>query len=863
MAFTGDYATILQDENITITWKFAVTDKNGNVLHASNQDIIEPGTKFIASETKFIASETKFIATQKTHDFRIVDFSGISLKRNNSEVGIQTADTLNFSIDNSDSAFTASDFITGNVVLQLNLNSPTISELNFYSWKFVIQLANETPSKLIKIKAIDIVQQAIDEDYPRTKLISDIVVPGANRGDLSACVPVPIGKPYIPLTPVYHDGISSTLYLLGPITVNGAAVTYTVYKAKSPKEVGNVEYTEFFNQTTIDGYRYFYLTPTNGGPTTANIMFQNGERLYDLPVQFSRSDTAALTNPADAIQFILEDMGLEIDPVTFASAKTIYTTRTLVWNRAWRYKTPSKNIFAELQNSCASSLRSQETVELIPFDATSLTTISNDNVYLTGNETSEDSFSLRNVQNNSTNDSGYVAAQEADIPQDVLIRVIVPAGGDTTDNPTSDTLNLFAVQDSQDVQKLGIMYFQKKLDKLNELSFVGQPELLSFLPDQIVSIGTDYAESSTKVIVESLNISSDFKLSFKCLQFSHELEGWDDITVSGYTINEDQTETFYSPICGSGTTSYNEARPIKNISYEIYNSEVIRTDSAVATNGGVEMSNYGLKAYDTDSLLMFDLDIAGKNLDLTGNLTIKAGNDILVESAGDIFIEGGVLGLYNAAGTTQYAELSGTGLEIFKGGDITLESITGTGIDKRASIIFVSDTTDFNIGASFDDSALMLRPVTEKTGIFTIGWDFDESPAALKPFEFIDIYSDQRTALTSWYNGGDSTAGLSFNSRVVTTILSEYFYLFAERADDGYIVEVDGRISEATYGTSLRLIAEGQTDDGYVLQSLRDSDPGASVLANGQMVFYTSNAGANLFVRGKDFSGNAISGQII
>ncbi|MCP4648843.1 MAG: hypothetical protein GY853_02010, partial [PVC group bacterium] len=844
------------------------------------------------------------------------------------------------------------------------------------------------------------------------------------------------------LTPVYHSGITSTLYLLGPTTVNGSAVTYTVYAARSPKEVGKVEYTEFFNQTTIGDYRYFYLTPTSGGATTANLLFQNGDRLYDLPVQFSRSDTASLTNPADAIQFILEDMGLTVGSTTFASAKAIYTTRTLAWNRAWRFKTATKNILAELQNSCASALRSQETVELIPFDATSLETISNDNVFLKGDFTSEDTFSLRNVQNNSTNDSGYVAAQQADIPQDELVKVIVPAGGSTTDNPTSDTLELYAVQDSQDVQKLGIMYFQKKLDKENELSFDGFPELLSYLPDQILTIGTDYdkavynlckkgysawldddilsstmspvggtveldtskkvygtqsfkltattsnayqyftsgggnynisitpnkkwiiscyvnssiagkqtklfiktptptwlsvietitnadewqrvygvidlsANSSTtcmfrvdnnggagnimwfdglmleeqidgattpsqyvmpeatgqspKVIIESLNISSDLKLAYKCIQFSHELQGWDDITVSGYTVTEDQNQTFYTPVCGSDV-EFTTAYPLKNINYEIYDSEVLRTDSDVATNGGVEISNYGIKAYNTDPLLVFDLNISAGTLDLIANLNVKSGNDVTIDggeltlwnaahttqyidisntgievlSAGDILINGGSLELWNTGHTTKYAELSGTGLEILEGGDITLESVTGgSTLADRGSIFFpVANSNVININSDFDDEVLAIYPDNVANSIFGIGYSYG---GGNKPWELIQIRGDQ---ISSFCEAPSSSYQAGTNNFSTTTNAQTALYCEKLPFPSSGLWAYVNTFIDSSYGY-VRLKASD-----YVQQTAADGDPGSSLVSvNGDAILYVS--GANVYLRYKDYSGTA------
>ncbi len=1014
MAFTGDYATILSSDNIQVTWKFAVIDKDGNGWHISNQDLWEyDGTKFIDTETKFIDTETKFTeGIIKTHDFRVVDFTGINLKRNDSELGIQTADTLNFSIDNSDSAITASNLKGGSVTLQLVLGTTTIEPLTFYTWKFYIELANENPSKLIKIKAVDIVQQKIKEVWPSTPLISDIVAEGANRGNVEACVPVPIGKPYIPLTPVYHVGITSTLYLLGPTTVNGSAVTYTVYAARSPKEVGKVEYTEFFNQTTIGDYRYFYLTPTSGGTTAANLLFRNGDRLYDLPVQFSRSDTASLTNPADAIQFILEDMGLEVDTASFAAAKAIYTTRTLAWNRAWRFKNATKDVLAELQNSCASALRSQETVELIPFDATSLETVSNDNVFLSGDFTSEDTFSLRNVQNNSTNDSGYVAAQQANIPQDELVKVIVPAGGATTDNPTSDTLELYAVQDSQDVQKLGIMYFQKKLDKENELSFDGFPELLSYLPDQILTIGTDYdkavynlckkgysawtdddilsstvtptrgttvldttekvfgtqslkftatdndasqylgssaanynisieankkwiasgyvkssiagkqvqlyirtsdgthyntvmeittanewkrvygvanlsANSSTscimridndggagnimwfdglmleeqidgattpsqyvmpeatgqspKVIIESLNISSDLKLAYKCIQFSHELKGWDDITVSGYTVSEEQNQTFYTPVCGSDV-EFTTAYPLKNINYEIYDSEVLRTDSDVATNGGVEISNYGIKAYNTDPLLVFDLNISAGTLDLIANLNVKSGNDVT--------IDGGELTLWNTAHTIQYIDISGTGIEVLKGGDIILESLTGSSIAGRALLQWpVGNSNNIIISGDYDNEALSIFPEISGGGSLHIGFDHDYGE---KPFEYIGLNADRKVSLNA--ESGDGSSGLSGD---------ENFGIELQAIDKTETYTTWSRIQltnvnnkSVVFLQPLRLDAS-DNNTGYVETMLPYADPGTTAPEDGTMILYWN--GTDVYLRGKTPGGTDVN----
>ncbi|MCP4704314.1 MAG: hypothetical protein GY865_06870, partial [candidate division Zixibacteria bacterium] len=311
--------------------------------------------------------------------------------------------------------------------------------------------------------------------------------------------------------------------------------------------------------------------------------------------------------------------------------------------------------------------------------------------------------------------------------------------------------------------------------------------------------------------------------------------------------------------------------PLKNINYEIYDSEVLRTDEDVAANGGVEISNYGIKAYNTDPLLVFDLNISAGTLDLIANLNVKSGNDVTIDggeltlwntahttqyidisgtgievkAAGDVVIDGGELSLWNTGHTTKYAELSGTGLEIFKGGDITLESVTGgSTLADRGSLIFPVDSNTFYIASDYDDERLSFYPSSTGDSYFQVGYNY---AGVSSTFKHINMNSENFTT-KSTASGSDYSAYINNISTSAVANASIYSLSSSKNA-----------IVAAAVSSSSGYIRLDASD--YVRQTAANGDPGSGVVTlNGQSVIYVS--GANVYLRYKDYSGTARNIQL-
>jgi len=546
---------IIASDHKKVSWLFVVTDSAG--------------------PTVFRWSTVTRSYDGDDYTFKIIpsSFKGITLNRGKSEISIQAPNDLSFDVLNKDNVLTASNFVDGSVTVYLVVSDGTDEE-TICTWKFNIKQCDAAYQKLHFV-CEDFVQKYLEGDYPNTKLIKDILLSTDTDLDDNICVPVPLGECYVPLRSLYiEDG---RYYLLGP-----SGETYDIQKVRSPRSLGKSEwdliasgeipasgeYNAHQSMKTIgtDGWNVFQpiIADADGdGAADACGLWKEGDHFLDMPTQFSRSDTADKTNPANAIEFVLKDLGIpsgELDigvGSSFETASGEYSGWGLEFNGAFFYKQPRQKVLSQLLSMCHSTLRVTDKIELHVLSKTSQKNITKADVIRT-QEVGEGTFKRTTTMQDQP-DSGHIAFQEVDESQDEFLKALVPAK-DTTNNISSEILEIPFVQDSQDAQRIGTLRYQRKFLKDGDDSFTGKGTLLAVQPDDVITPSGEADYGGTHdILVDQMTITRDLSTVFQCVRFKEDLDDWDDLTPDAITIVSGETGDYWAPVvsgpAGAGASS--------------------------------------------------------------------------------------------------------------------------------------------------------------------------------------------------------------------------------------------------------------------------------------------------------------------
>lgn len=263
----------------------------------------------------------------------------------------------------------------------------------------------------------------------------------------------------------------------------------------------------------VDNWRMFQpiiADANNDGDADSCGVWRQGEMFLDMPTKFTRSDTASLTSPADILLFILRDMGVpEIDLARIAASKATYSAWGLEWNGALWYKENRKATLSRLLLMCHSNLVAGEAVELHPLSATSQKTITSAYIVKPA-EVGEGTFRYQDIRTEQVTDCGYIAWQITGESQDRFVKALVPASGTTKTRYSKTILDLPWVQDSQDAQRLGTLFFQRSLMGEATISFIGKASLLALNPGDTVMIdGQNYGGGTVNQVIITGDAGSD------------------------------------------------------------------------------------------------------------------------------------------------------------------------------------------------------------------------------------------------------------------------------------------------------------------------------------------------------------------
>ena len=536
LATTATQDTIIASNYKSVSWLFDITDKNDVSYNWSTKAYTFDGTNYT---------------------FKIINFRGVTLNRATSEMGIQSPSGFSFGISNKDNTISASDLAGGTVLLRLAIGDGT-NESAIRQFKFKIKHAADVYQS-ISVVCEDFIQQYLEGDYPNTASISALFPPADKYEERDLCVPATFGTPYIPLRPaICRTASVSTperFYLLGEVG------TYSISKVRQPRTFGSTVWSSgsyAFTQSTVsdtNGKVWQAFQPiiakssSEASLDSCGLWAESDSYMFDMPAQFSKSSSVATTNPRDVIESVLLGFGTpstDIDSaVTFASADSTYDSWGLAFNGAFYYKEARGKLLASLLNQCHSTLYNNEKIELHVLSKTSQKTITSSDVVKSG-EVGKGTFKTSAITQKQS-DSGYIAYQKSDDSQDELVKYMVPAKS-TTDNVSNDTLAIPFVKNSDHTQRLGSLYFQRKLLKESTASFTGKAKLVALQPDDVITINdTDYG-GNYDVLIDSMTINKDASISFKCTKFKSDLDDWDDLSFGVASLATETPINYWSPV---------------------------------------------------------------------------------------------------------------------------------------------------------------------------------------------------------------------------------------------------------------------------------------------------------------------------
>lgn len=568
LSLTAEQQAIIDSPVKAVSWLFDVVDKNLSVHRWSTKRAYAGGIGGVVTDTASAGAYTDTtqagVLAEMVYDFKIINFSGVSLSRPRTESGIMPPAELSFSAINKDNVFSADDFEGGYVTLSLYMGDGSGAEIKIRAWKFLVKKVEGSYQQL-DFTCEDFFQQYIDGEYPGAEYRLESVEPvwaagiawqadvawtlgteatvrayGMKVRDLfpsadgdiddDRCVPLPFGECYIPIRSAYI--IADRFYALGPTIAAGGAVTYSIAACRTPRDYSaKTEYTSpaygFDQYTKISDEGYSVQTmQAMIAPGPANGLFEDGDHYFDLPVKFTRSDTATVTNPADVIEYVLKDMGVaaaDIDATTFAAAGATYDSWSLAFNGAFWRVIPREKALTLLLAMCHSTLIIGETLELHVLDSAAQKIVTSAHV-MKGGDVGIGTFSY-SAFTRELSDCGSVAYSPTADSQDIGVNALVSAKSSRT-HIDPEPFSMPFVQDATIAANIARLYLQRKLLKKSEERFTGKASLIALQPSDFVSMSGGNYGGLHSVIIDSMRINKDVSIDFVCTGFSDTVENY-------------------------------------------------------------------------------------------------------------------------------------------------------------------------------------------------------------------------------------------------------------------------------------------------------------------------------------------------
>lgn len=588
-------------------------------------------------------------------------FDGVKISRAyNGADRIHVLEDLTIEIPDESGSYSSADFLGENLDLMAWIDDGTTSGI-VRKFLYTVKSAKKVYNVLYLTLQDRFAYDDLEDLYPNNELVQDT---WASDGDsnLGYCMPVPFGTPFIPLPSVYIT--DQRYYVLGK--TDG---TYTIIRTRSPeswpKSVWNSTeatlsspYT--FPQSTKDTYRVFQAIIADGdedGTPDSNGLFRDGNTFEPISTQYNRSDTSGTTNPVD----IIIDLIFAGSTVPVASGTYGLSPR---FEGAFTYNRPAYEWASEFLKASHAALFINNLTgarEVRQLTAQPKAVLDSSNIV-------SDSFAYDPVADPDPYDGGYIQFPKAGEPQTKLYKYKVGLGDVASSNPTNDTLNLRYVDDTEEAQKLGILYFERKIDKQADINCEAWTSFINRNPDEVIKVSGDLYEGSTayNVVIQSVKITSDMLVQLDCEQFGHDLSNFSDLSPSALAIVEDDSTGTWTPVIvgpdgedslgniTNALVSHLRIRPggtliagsldsdrveisdsaitgisdslgttfelptdgsaptfasgyVKEVEFQMYTSGVIQTNSAPATNGGLLINSTSLRGFNSSGTKLIEL----------------------------------------------------------------------------------------------------------------------------------------------------------------------------------------------------------------------------------------------------------------
>ena len=508
--------TILSATRQRVSWLFIVTTGDG-------------------ATTYRWSTKAKTFGGQ-TYTFAIIpeSFTGITMNRGRSELGIQGPTDLKFSVPNKGNILSPADFVDGSVIVREVIGDYAGNEEIIRGWKFKIRTCSNI-YQVMEFICVDFLQDILAGQYPTLPLAKDIFPSKNTDQDTKVCPPLPFGQCYVPLRPVYTD--SELFYLLGPGT--GA---YTVAGVRSPRSWGAKQTWPVADYALDKAIKtdslardWWVLSPkiaySKTGLSAPDVtgFWRNGERFLDIPAKFSWDVTAALTSPEDVLEFVLSNatygMGLaaaDLNAAALTAAGLTYAGWGLTWGGAlWQIEDREK-VLSRLLRMCHSVLDIGEDISLRVLSAASKATITAAAIVRDKNKSGRGLFAMTAASRRRNPDGQYVAWQEAGEAQDEFQKTLVPVvAGATPARPSTDVFECPWVSSSENMQRLGILDAQRRFLPAGEVSFPTKPGIAgvyctALQTDDVITIaGANYG-GTYDVLIDQMTIKPSGICEFRC-----------------------------------------------------------------------------------------------------------------------------------------------------------------------------------------------------------------------------------------------------------------------------------------------------------------------------------------------------------
>ncbi len=480
-----DHAVDLTTSSVDFAWVFEIP---GTGDYWSTQDITIAGQAYEAKVNP--------------------DFDGIKIAKSyNGAERIHVLEDIEIQVPDESDSFSSSTYIGEDINVLIWVDDGTNSDF-IRKFKFTCISAKVIYDVMHLVLRDAFAYHDLEVMYPDTVLISDVWMSDGDA-DLGYCMPIPFGTAYIPLPSAYIT--DQRYYVLGE--TDG---TYTINEVRPPYDWPQSVWTSAgysFTQSTKDSYRVFQAIIADSdedGAADANGLFKQGGEFQPISTRYTRSDTDDKTNPAEIIaDLIFNGSTINVDPsfwdlpVEFNGAFT---------ERKNRYKWASM-----ILKACHACLRidANGNREVRSLVSTQQATLTSSNIIA-------DSFSYDNIPDSDDQyDGGYIQFPEDGKPQHILYKYKVGLGGAASSNPTSDTLDLQFVEDTEDAQKLGVLYFERTINQKADIGFDAYIDMLRRNPDQVIEISGELYEGETayNVVIDKMEIDADLTVKLSCTEF--------------------------------------------------------------------------------------------------------------------------------------------------------------------------------------------------------------------------------------------------------------------------------------------------------------------------------------------------------